>query len=398
MTLSHRPTIFLISIVWLSTALIFTPMASRNAHSLNFDAPQINYPTSEVFNRIEKINENIGRKSEKDATEFIEIASIISDETDHFWIKNQSTNTLPYPFLPYHSYIPQPISRLTPTDYWLDVPSGTNVIDDSGIDDVETQNWLRINLGEFDQKRNPFIDYIYKPRTDLFDPSQVVVQKFTSIFLVIASILIFMLFSTCAGLVFLDKFVFRTVLQNCFRLDKNISWSRTKKELRRFFKFVLKVLMVIILYIMLNAGFLFICHKYIVPMPTVIKIFSVLDVDPVVWEKNIEIGIFGDIGAEYERWSQNQNISPKMSRFWQEFLWNNWYILVALMLYFGSSFYLSVFKISMGFFKRYRKGVIRRKYFYYSVDRSRLAKKTIAQNNEVCCDNDDQDSIDQHQL
>ena len=124
------------------------------------------------------------------------------------------------------------------TDFGLNVPSGTNVKSDYITNDFEVSCWLRANLGKIDLKGNPFPDYIYKSRTDLFDPSQIVIQKFTSIFLLIAFILIIMLFISLTGLVFLDKYVFRTVLQNCFRSDKNLSWARTKKEIRRFSQFV----------------------------------------------------------------------------------------------------------------------------------------------------------------
>lgn len=378
MIVLNRSTIFIISIVWLSTSLISTQITSQYAHALIFDASISDYPTSKSFYHTEKRIENIGRKSERDISEFIETTNIISDQTNYFWINNKFTTTLQCPFIPYHSSILLTNSHLITTDYWLNIPPGTIVIDNYGTNDVEVSSWVRTNLGEIDLKGNTFPDSFYKLQTDLFDPSQLIVNKFFSNFLLIVSILIFMLFFTCSGLVFLDRYVFRTVLQNCLRLDKNISWNRTKKEIRRWSQFVLKILMIIILYLIINAGFLFMCHKYIVPIPTVIKIFSAFNIDPVVWERNIEIGIYGDIGEDYERWSENQNFSPKMARFWQEFLWNNWYILIALMLYFGASFYLSVLKISMGFFKHYKKGVVRRKYFYYSVDRSRLAKKKLA--------------------
>ena len=85
------------------------------------------------------------------------------------------------------------------TDIRLNVPSGTNVKGNYITNDFEVSGWLRANLGEIDLKGNPSQDYIYKSRTDWFDPSQVVIQKFTSIFLVIASILIIILFFTCAG-------------------------------------------------------------------------------------------------------------------------------------------------------------------------------------------------------
>jgi hypothetical protein len=273
------------------------------------------------------------------------------------------------------------------TDFGLNVPSGTNVKSDYITNDFEVSCWLRANLGEIDLKGNPFPDYIYKSRTDLFDPSQIVIQKYTSIFLVVASLLIIMLFLSITSLVFLDKYVFRTVLQNCFRSDKNISWARTKKEIRRFSQFVLKIFIIIVLYTAFNATLLFLCHEYIVPIPTVIKIFSVFDIDPVFWEDNIEIGIFGDIGQEYEGWSNKKGFSSETGRFFQELLWNYWYILIALILYFGFSFYLSVFKLSLGMFKRYKMRVRRRKFFYHSLERHRLNKKTLETDQPACSGN-----------
>ena len=116
------------------------------------------------------------------------------------------------------------------------------------------------------------------------------------------------------------------------------------------------------------------------PIPIVVKIFSAFDIDPVSWEENIEIGVFGDIGAEYEQWSKSKDFSPVMARFWQEFLWNNWYILIALLLYFGFTFYFSVLKISFGMFMHYKKRVIRRSLFYHSVDQHKLNKKMLDTN------------------
>ena len=348
MIMSHRLTIFLIAIVCLSTALISIPITTRDAHALNFDALDIYHST---------------------------------------WIENQSTTPLLYHFEPYNISIPLPYSHLMATDFGLNVSSGTNVKSDYITNDFEVSCWLQANLGKIDLKGNPFPDYIFKSRIDLFDPSQIVIQKFTSIFLVIVSIFIIMLFVSVIGLVFLDKYVFHTVLQNCFRSDNKISWDRTKKEIRRFSQLILKIVMIIVLYIAFNATLLFLCHEYIVPIPTVIKIFSVFNIDPVVWEDNIEIGIFGDIGAEYDRWSNKKGYSYETDRFFQEFLWDYWYILIALILYFGVSFYLSVFKFSLGMFKPYKMGVKRRKFFYYSIERHRLNKKMLETDQPVSSGN-----------
>ena len=348
MIVPQRLTIFVIAIVWLSILLISLPITTRNAHALKFDALVIDNSTC---------------------------------------IENQSTTSLLYHFELNNIHTTLPYSHLMATDFGLNVPSGTNVKSDYFTNDFEVSCWPRANLGEFDLKGNPFPDYIYKSQTDLFDPSQIVIQKYTSIFLVIASILIIMLLFTCTGLVFLDKYVFHTVLQNCLRSDNTISWARTKKEIGRFAQLILKIVIIIVLYIAFNATLLFLCHEYIVPIPTVIKIFSVFDIDPVVWEDNIEIGIFGDVGEEYEEWSRKKDFSPETGRFFQEFLWNYWYILIALILYYGFSFYLSVFKLSLYMFKRYKMRVRRRKFFYYSVERHRLDKKTQETDQPVCSGN-----------
>ena len=348
MIVPHRLTIFVIAIVWLSTALISIPIKTRDAHALNFDALDIDHS---------------------------------------IWIENQSTTTSLYHFEPYNIPIPLPYNHLMATDFGLNVPSETNVKSNYITNDFEVSGWLRANLGEIDLKGNPSQDYIHKSRIDSFDPSQVVNQKFASIFLVISSILIIMLFFTCASLVFLDTYLFRTVLQNCFRADKNISWDRTKKEIGRFSKFVLKIFIIVVWYTAFNATFLLLCHEYIVPIPTVIKIFSVFDINPVVWEENMEIGTFGDIGEEYEQWSKGKGFSPETGRFWQEFLWNYWYVLIPCMLYFGFSFYFFVFKLSLVIFMPYKKSVSRRRIFYYSLDQHRLVKKTLKTDQPVCSGN-----------
>ena len=345
---SHRLTIFVITIVWFLSALISLQITTRDAHALNFDALVIDYST---------------------------------------WLEIQSTTTLLNHFELYNIPISLPYNHLMATDFWLNVPSETNVKSNYITNDFKVSNWLRADLGEIDLKGNSFPDYTYKSRTDLFDPSQAVIQKFTSIFLVIASILIIMLFLTCTGLVFLNQYVFQTVLQNCFRSDKTISWARTKKEIGRFSQFVLMIFIIIVWYTAFNATLLFRWHEYIVPIPTVIKIFSVFDINPVVWEENIEIGIFGDIGEEYEEWIEEKDFSPETGRFWQEILWNYWYILIAIMLYFGVSFYFSVFKLSLAIFMRYEKSVSRQRIFYYSIDQHRSVRKTLETDQSVCSGN-----------
>lgn len=333
----RRLLIFVITLVEVLTILIPVSITTRDAYAFNFDAFDINYSSR---------------------------------------IENHSTIDLFYPCKPCDILVPLNFSHLNITDFWLNVSFGKNVKSQYIGNDFEVSDWPLTKLNEIDIKKIPFPDNIYKSKIDSFDPSQIVVQKFTSIFLLFASILIFTLFFTCAILVFLDKMTFHTVLQNCFRLDKSISWERIKKEIRRFSQFVLKVFIIIVCYILFNATLLLLCHEYIVPIPIVVKIFSAFNIDPVVWEENIEIGVFGDIGMEYEQWSKAKGFSPEIGRFWQEFLWNYWYVLIALLLYFGLTFYFSVFKLSLKMFMHYKKRLIRRSLFYHSVDLHRINKKT----------------------
>ena len=273
----------------------------------------------------------------------------------------------------------QPDIYLPPTDFWFNDSSEASFTSNYGTNNSKAFNAY---LG-IDFKGNPLPINFFASYEDLFDPSQFIIQKFTFWFGIVACILIGITLLICVTVFFSDKYVFRTVLQNCLRSGKNISWYRTIKEIRRFSQLILKIFITIVFYISLNATLLFFCHEYIVPIPTVIKIFSYFDIDRVIWEQNIEIGQFGDIGAEYEQWSNEEGFSPRTGRFWQEFLWNNWYILIPLILYFGFSFYVSVFKFSFGMLMHYKKRVSRRRIFYGSVDRHRLKKKMLVADQSI---------------
>ena len=344
----HRLTIFVVALGGLLTVVIAVSITTRDAYALNFDAFAIDYSTC---------------------------------------LENHSTIDLFYPYEPYDNLSLLNFSQLKTADFWLNVSLGENGKSEYISNDFDVSDWPLTNLNEIGIKEITFPGNIYESIIDPVGPSQVVVQKFTSIFLISASILIAMLFFTCAGFVFLDKTTFHTVLKNCFRSDKSISWDRFKKEIGRFSQFVLKIFIIIVYYIVFNATLLTLCHEFIVPVPIVVKIFSAFNIDPAVWEENIEIGVFGDIGAEYEQWSKAKGFSPEIGRFWQEFLWDYWYILIALLLYFGFTFYFSVFKLSLGIFMRYKKRVIRRSIFYYSVDLHRQNKKTFDTNQPVCSGN-----------
>ena len=211
------------------------------------------------------------------------------------------------------------ISAQETIDFWLDLPFGKNAIKEYITNDFKVGDWLLTNLDEIDVKEVPSPDNISISEIDSIDPFQIVVNKFSSNLLIFPSILIIMLFFTCAGFVFLDKFTFQTVLHNCLRSDKSISWRRIKKEIGRFSQFVLTILIIIVFYIVFSATLLALCP--------------------------------------------------------QEFLWNSQYRLIALLFYFGITFYFSIFKLSRVIFKGYKNRVIRRSDFYYFNDLDRLNKK-----------------------
>lgn len=212
------------------------------------------------------------------------------------------------------------IGFIETTDFWLDLPLGKNPKNEYIPDDLKVTDWLLTNLDEIDVKEVLSPHGIFISEIDSFDPPPVDVEKFPSNLLVFPSILMIMVFFTCSGFVFFDKITFKTVRNNCFRPDKSISWRRIKKEIGRFSQFVLKILFIIVCYIVLSAT----C--YIAFSDTLLALSH------------------------------------------QEFLWNNQYGLIVLLLSFGVTFYFFVFKLSLVIFKGYKNKVIQRSYFYYSID------------------------------
>jgi hypothetical protein len=104
----------------------------------------------------------------------------------------------------------------------------------------------------------------------------------------------------------------------------------------------------------------------VVPIPIALKIFSAYHIDPEVWEYNIEEDDLGDVGAEYEDWSEGYGFSKRTARFWQYFLWFTWPFLICYSLYAFALLYLFIIKFSGALFAYYKKKVLRRKVVYHA--------------------------------
>ena len=162
--------------------------------------------------------------------------------------------------------------------------------------------------------------------------------------------------------------LFRSILRNCVRLDGSISLKRAWWEIRRLVKLGALLLIIPLSFMGVNGLAVYFVHNYIVPIPMAVDILSVFDIDPEVWENTIENEELGDVGAQYEEWSQKQGFSPQSARFWQETLWYNWLLLGLFTLYLLGSFYFWVVKLCSAVIIDHKKGLFRRKEIYYEID------------------------------
>ena len=162
--------------------------------------------------------------------------------------------------------------------------------------------------------------------------------------------------------------LFRSTLRNCVRLDGSISSKRTWGEFKRLLKFGMVLLIIPLSFIAVNGMAVYFVHNYIIPIPIATDIFSVFNIDPVVWENSIENEALGDVGAQYEEWSRKKGFSPQSARFWQETLWSNWVFFVLFALYLVGTFYFFVVKMCSAVIIYHRKGLFRRKEIYYNMD------------------------------
>jgi len=165
-----------------------------------------------------------------------------------------------------------------------------------------------------------------------------------------------------------DKNVFAIALLNCLWPDGHINQTRAWREIRVLVKFLSSLLLILVLFIGISCAPVVWIHSYVVPIPLVIKIFAVFDINEEAWEANVFEGRGGKVREEYETWRKKRGMSDQMAFFWQKSLWNSWLILFAFGLYVFLSFYCLVHKFSHELFRRYKKGVLLRKGIYASRD------------------------------
>jgi hypothetical protein len=164
------------------------------------------------------------------------------------------------------------------------------------------------------------------------------------------------------------KNVFAIALLNCLWPDGRINQARAWREIRVLVKFLSGLLLVLLLFVGISAAPIVWMHSYVVPIPLVIKIFGVFDINEEAWEANVFEGRAGKVQKEYETWRKEREMSEQMALFWQKSLWNSWLILFAFGLYVFLSFYCLVHKFCFELFRRYKKGVILREGIYASRD------------------------------
>ena len=165
-----------------------------------------------------------------------------------------------------------------------------------------------------------------------------------------------------------DKNVFAVALLNCLWPDGHINQTRAWREIRVLVKFLSSLLLVLLLFVGISCAPIVWIHSYVVPIPLVIKIFAVFDINEEAWEANVFEGRAGEVREEYENWRKKRGMSDQLALFWQKSLWNSWLILFAFGLYVFLSFYCLVHKFSHELFRRYKKGVLLRQGIYASRD------------------------------
>ncbi|MGB6382881.1 MAG: hypothetical protein WBG51_17045 [Syntrophobacteria bacterium] len=163
-----------------------------------------------------------------------------------------------------------------------------------------------------------------------------------------------------------DENVFVSALLNCVWPDGRINQTRAWREIRVLVKFVSSLLLILFLFFAISAAPVVWVHSYVVPIPIVMKIIAVFDINEEAWEANVFEGRAGNVRQEYETWRKEKDMSEQMAFFWQKSLWNSWLILVAFGLYVSFCFYRLVLKFFFELFRRYKKGVLLRQSIYAS--------------------------------
>lgn len=158
-------------------------------------------------------------------------------------------------------------------------------------------------------------------------------------------ILFVVLLLTSAGLVINDKYVFDELRQNFLRRDDTLSWERARIEAKLFVNLNIKVLLIVFLYLAGNAFLFFMLQEFSHPAQNVMKGISFdqnrsMDDRDADGDEDLEIGY----EAEY-----------------YEFL-------IPLLLYLGVTGYFFLIRPARSTFRRYKRSLLRRRYFYSGLD------------------------------
>jgi hypothetical protein len=169
------------------------------------------------------------------------------------------------------------------------------------------------------------------------------------------------------------------ILRNCVHLDGKLSLERAKAELVHLIFFILLITVVPLAYISMNIFVIWSVHKYIVPIPMVLKIFNSFSVNEENWETNIEqdIAPMENMSRQYDEWNAENGVSTEASEMMQKMLWHSWPLYLVVGLFMGIAFYLIVVRFCLSLVKDYHRNLIRRKMAYFDRDLRFIPREKI---------------------
>ncbi len=169
------------------------------------------------------------------------------------------------------------------------------------------------------------------------------------------------------------------ILRNCIHLDGKFSMERAKGELIHLLFFLAIIVTVPLFYIGSNIAVIWTVHKYIVPIPLVVKIFGSFSIDEENWETNIEreIARMEDVAREYDQFNAENGVSNETSGMMQKMIWHSWPLYMALGLFIGITFYLVVVRFCLSIVRDYHNNLIRRKMAYFDRDLRIIPREKI---------------------
>ena len=100
--------------------------------------------------------------------------------------------------------------------------------------------------------------------------------------------------------------VFFSALLNCVWPDGRMNQTRAWREFRVLVKFLSTLLLILFLFLAISAAPVVWVHSYVVPIPIVMKIFAVFNLNEEAWEANVFEGRAGNVREEYETWGKRK--------------------------------------------------------------------------------------------